>query len=72
MFIHGLTRQVTDEVGLRAVSKGEGLGQLIEGLGTDRTLGVELFCLVTLTSKGVKEPSHQQCLYSEVKGAKLA
>lgn len=49
MFIHGVTRQGTNEVGLRTVGKWERLGQGIEWLGTDRALSVMLLLLVALT-----------------------
>ena len=55
MFVHWLTREGTDEIGLRVVGKRKGLGQLIEVFGTDRTLDVELFRFVTLTGTRLKE-----------------
>ncbi len=30
MLVHGLSREGTDEVGLGAVGKGEGLGEVVE------------------------------------------
>ena len=49
MFVHGLTREGTNEIGLGVVGKREGLGKLVEVLRTHRTLHVELFRLVALT-----------------------
>lgn len=49
VFVHRLTRESTDEVGLGVMGKWERLGKLIEVLGTDRTLNIEFFGLITLT-----------------------
>ena len=49
MFVHWLTRESTNEIGLGVVGKREGLGKLVEVLGTHRTLHVEFFRLITLT-----------------------
>ena len=62
MFIHRLTRESTDEVGLGVVGKREGLGKLIEVLGTDRTLYVELLRLITLTMLDLRRIIQQYSL----------
>ena len=49
VFIHWLTRESTDEVGLGVVSKWERLAKLIKVLRTNRTLHIEFLRLVTLT-----------------------
>ena len=49
MFVHGVTREGTDEVGLGAVSEGERLGEGVERLCTHRTLCVVFLLLVALT-----------------------
>ena len=49
VFVHRLTRQTADQVGLRAMRERERAGQLVERLGAHWTLAVELFRLVTLS-----------------------
>ena len=49
MLIHGLTREGTDKVGLRVMSKRESLGKFIEMLRADGTLHIELFRFIALT-----------------------
>ena len=49
VFIHWLTRESTDEVGLGVVSKRESLAKLVKVLRTNRTLHIEFLRLVTLT-----------------------
>lgn len=49
MFVHWLTRESTDEVGLGVVSKRERLAKLVKVLRTDRTLHIEFLRLITLT-----------------------
>ena len=52
MFIHRLSRERADEVGLGAVGKRERFGQAIERLRAHRALRIVLLLLVALTGGG--------------------
>lgn len=50
VLVHGLSREATNQVRLRAVRERKRMGELIEWPGTHRTLTAELFRLVALTA----------------------
>lgn len=49
VLVHGLSREAADEVGLGAVGEWQRVGEVVEVLGADWTLAVELLRLVALT-----------------------
>ncbi len=60
MFIHGLPRETADEVRLRAVGKGERVGEIVERFGAHRTLAIELLGLVALTVYSSRSKGKEQ------------